>query len=138
MACDNQPVFVLKKFPCLRFLRDLLFLNNGDLLREPVTTSRHSNDVTLFIDHIAQRLAQHENVLGQVGLFHKRVGPDLVQQLFLGHDFFTVFAQNQEDVEGFGLHGNGLAFAQEQAPVGVQPIGPKLKEVPWFVAHSRL
>jgi hypothetical protein len=69
---------------------------------------------------VGEGLAQAEDVLGEVGLFDERAGPDGGEEVLLEDDAAGVGDEVEEDVEGLGSEWDLLAEAAEGSAAGVQ------------------
>ena len=105
----------------------LASLGDGtDRNRESIAAARQGDDVTLSFKRVAERFAQLEDVLAQVGFLDERVRPDLLQQLLLGDHFPPAAHQHQQRLKGLRSHRNGLAVAQQDLLVRVHAEWPEL------------
>jgi hypothetical protein len=85
-----------------------------DCGREPVTALGNRFDQVPVVGCVAQRLADGEDVVGQVGFLDRGVRPDRLYQLFLGQQAAGIGRQNQKQVEGLGRERDRLAVPQQQ------------------------
>ncbi len=104
------------------------------LSRKPVTASRNGFDVATF----AQGLAQHINVLGEIALFDKTVGPELSHELVLFNHLAVVLNQQQQRVDGFGFERHRLAIVEQQTVRGVDAECAELVETLDLLAHKAI
>src|SRR5262245_13011531 len=86
---------------------------------------------------ITERLAQLGNVGGQVGLFYKSIGPDLLQQFIFFQQMSVPLDQRQQQVEGFGSERDGFAIAQQEVFSRIQSERAEFVYVLCLQAHSR-
>jgi hypothetical protein len=74
-------------------LRDQLYI-----LCEPVSSSRHGDDVAI-LRGLTEGLSKHEDVAAEISLFHKRVRPDGLHQIVFGDHLFAVADKNQKNLK---------------------------------------
>src|ERR1044072_3318571 len=76
-----------------------LFFNGGD---KTIPAPRHGLYVSRLIAVIPQGLSKREDCLRQIRLLHKRVGPNLFQQLILFNELTGFQTQPDNYLGGFG------------------------------------
>ena len=81
----------------------LLFGDDANLLRKAVASTRNGGDVTVLRGRGTQSLAQHEDVLRQVGFLDESIGPDRLHQVVFQNHLFAVAHQHQQGFESLQL-----------------------------------
>jgi hypothetical protein len=82
----------------------------------------------MILPAFAQSFTQQENVAAQVGLFHKRVGPDGFHQVVFAYNLRPVTKQYQQDLESFRRERDRLTVAKEQFFLRIDPERAELVE----------
>jgi hypothetical protein len=85
-------------------------------LDEAVAAAGHGHDVAPSVRALAERLAQHRDVLRQVVLLDRRVGPERGHQLVLGEHAPAPLDEDDEGVEDLAGQRHGPPLAQQHAP----------------------
>jgi hypothetical protein len=100
----------------------LWFRDGTDFFGKPVSASRHGDDIAApgIAIVVTQSLAQHKNVLCQVGFLNKGIRPDRIEQFFLHNHPIAVTHQHQQGFERLWLQQDGAVIAREKALRGVQ------------------
>ncbi len=91
--------------PRSRALHDeALFLGDDSHLGgKTVAPAWDRNNVLAVAGGIPQRLSQHEDLLRQVGLLDKRVGPDQLHQIVLQNYLLALAHQHEQGLKRFQL-----------------------------------
>ena len=84
-------------------------------IRTLATGTSVGGDVLRAVRVAAQRPAQHEDLLAEVGLVDERGRPDDLQQLVLRQDTIPLLDQEQQQVERLGCQRLRHAVAQQRA-----------------------
>jgi hypothetical protein len=100
---------------------------------ESIPATRHGLDENWVVRVVAQRPSEPLKGGGQVGLFHKRIGPEPMHQGVFLNDPPALLDEDEEHVEDLGGERHGLVVSHEHSLVGVD------REVsePIQVAHQR-
>jgi hypothetical protein len=84
----------------------------NDWCNESVATFRDSLDVTLTVLTFFQHLSQPPYMVGQIGLFNKRVRPQRLHQLFFFDEVTTSLDEEYERFESLWGERESLAVPQ--------------------------
>jgi len=96
---------------------------------QPIPAPRHRLDVRAAVRLVSERLAQHVDVLCEVGLIDKGVRPEGFDQLGFRHHTVAVLGEQHQQVEGLGGKGNRVAAAHKMAEPEIDTERPELEEV---------
>ena len=124
---------------CLRFFLDQNQIRCGlipffQLRRKPITAPRNGLDIAA----LSQGLTKHIDVLREVALLYKTVGPELLHQIVLLHYLAIVLHQQQQSVDGFGLERHGFPIVQQQTVHGVDAESAELVKMLDLFAHTAI
>src|SRR6185503_1317327 len=84
--------------------------NFGD---KAVAATRNRLDITRSAWVFAQRLPERKDMMREVCLFHKAVGPERLHQFFLANHVTAVGHKLDQKIEGFGRKRNYFSVAQQ-------------------------
>ncbi len=93
----------------------LLLIYCADITVEAKSVPANGLDVCVSVVTVTQSLSQHRDVMIQVALFHKRVWPELLDQIVFLQYAPAVLHQHDQRVESLRRERNGLAIAQQLA-----------------------
>jgi hypothetical protein len=82
----------------------------------------------MILPAFAQSLTQQKNVAAQVGLFHKRVGPDGLHQVVFADNLRPITKQHEKDLESLGRKRDRLSGTKEQLFLRIDPERTELVE----------
>ena len=116
--------------------REFLARDKMHILGQAVSPAGHGDDIPILC-RLTERFSKHEDIAAEVGLFHKRVGPDHLHQLVFGDYLFAVANQNQKDLKRLWRQRNWLSATQQRLLIGIDPKRPELVKFPGLMAHAR-
>src|ERR1044072_6865642 len=99
-----------------------LFFNGGD---KTIPAPRHGLYVSRLIAVIPQGLSKREDCLRQIRLLHKRVGPNLFQQVIPFDELTGVQNQPDKYLGGFRPKRNHFTGTSEQTIIQVELVRSK-------------
>jgi hypothetical protein len=103
---------------------------------EAVAAPRHRDDEAVLVAPLAEGLAQHRDVLRQVVLLDRRVGPDRAHQLVLLDHAPAVLDQDEQRVEDLRRERDGLVPAPEETFARVNAEGVELEKGVRLFGHK--
>jgi hypothetical protein len=86
---------------------------------------------------LSQGPAQDGDVVVEIVLFDRAVGPDALHQLVLGEQASGVLDEHLQRVEHLGSQRHGPAFAQQPAFADLEAKGTELEDRASIGRHSR-
>src|SRR6185312_7327745 len=110
------------------FYRHFRLGDNLDVLCQAVACARDGEDGAVVLRAFAERLAQHEDVPGEVALLDKRVGPDGFHQVVFADGFVLVLHEDEQDLEGLPGERDRLAIAEQNLAFRIEAKGAEVIE----------